>query len=291
MNDVAERRRLIDRILRLPGNTYPVSELEKYPVTQLQGYLNKLAARTIPPDIAAAISQATAADQEAALAQKAAAEQVKQDWILDGICATPINGRTAPNTESVRKMILGWLNPGEELSVAWFKRVLAENPALGDQIFPQKLANIGPSFDKETFAKMCREHQRSECEANFDMWCRTHSIAGLIPASPEELEAYRKEAILSAADNPVALRKIANQEFANRVPEAEKQAQRDANAQAQRDAVLGFPPLPYEYPFPGRLHGQKLDAAFIRSCPPEIQKLLTRRFGSAQLTARLRGVA
>ncbi len=74
----------------------------------------------------------------------------------------------------------------------------------------------------------------------------------------------------------------AEQKRLNQQSEAE-QAQLEASR--ARDAVVGYPPLPRFW------EGQRLDAAFIRKCDAPTQKLLTKKYGSASITARLRGIA
>ena len=78
--------------------------------------------------------------------------------------------------------------------------------------------------------------------------------------------------------------RIAGQEAEQR-QQATKQAEADSRFQASqaRDAARGFPLLPESW------QGQKLDATFIKTCPADTQRLLTKRFGFAQLDARLRG--
>jgi len=116
------------------------------------------------------------------------------------------------------------------------------------------------------------------------------SITGLAASrNADELRAaYQQKQVedhnlaLINADTQT-LRKVARQEAANRQTEAEKQVVLDMQAQQRRDAAMDFPSLP------GTWQGQKLDAAFIRRCDVPTQKLLAKRFGSAQLDARLQG--
>jgi len=51
---------------------------------------------------------------------------------------------------------------------------------------------------------------------------------------------------------------------------------------AERRAAFATPPLPDTW------KGEKLDAHFIRTCSPAIQRLLAQKFGNAALDARLR---
>ena len=96
-----------------------------------------------------------------------------------------------------------------------------------------------------------------------------------------QIEAHN-ESLLNA--DTATLRKITRQEVADqRQAQAQTEADRQLRLGLQRETAMGFSPLPNEW------RGQKLDAHFIKTCNVETHKLLTTRFGSGQLTARLRG--
>jgi len=317
--NVTERLRkdVVDRILKLPANQYSREYLDgphpqtgrKYSIAELQTYLEELrsnhkreieaAALTIPPEVAAAINQATEADRQAVAAQRAAAEQAKQDWVLDGICLTSINGRRLVNNIANRLAVLGWLHEdqGETLSPTWFTKVLKENPALGEPLLWEPADPVERlRQDRKTFTEICFHYHLSQSEANFGIWQKTHSTAGMAQATQDEVDEWERqaevqeaerhrEALLNAAnknDLPT-LRTLARQEVANQQSEAEKQRLLDIQAQQERDSHLGFPKMPDTW------RGEKLDAAHIKNCDPKTQRILTQRFGSAQLTARLHG--
>ena len=143
--------------------------------------------------------------------------------------------------------------------------------------------------DKVRFAEICRRNSISECEANFNLWRSTKSISGLAPASQSEQDRYSQEAVeqrnefLLNADTET-LRTLAREEgAANRQAALQTEADSQLAAAQERDSRFGFPRLPDTW------QGQKLDATFVKNCSVEIQKLLQKRFGSAQLTARLQG--
>ncbi len=158
---------------------------------------------------------------------------------------------------------------------------------------PQRRAQAAQQLakDKETFAALCRQQGLSECEANLNLWRRSQSIEGLASASAQELAKFREEQIeahnefLLNADTET-LKTLAREEgAANRQAAVQTEADRQLAAAQERDSRFGFPRLPDTW------QGQKLDAAFIKNCSVETQKLLSRHFGPAQLTARLRGLA
>jgi hypothetical protein len=229
----------------------------------------------------------------------------REDLAWTHISRVIVDGKMPITNEANRQIVFSWLHEdqGEQPTVEWFKKVLEENPALKNQITwepvmspeQRKQAEARQlEQDKVTFSGLCRRNSLSDCEANFNLWRSTNSISGLAAASPEESEAYRQEAVEQhneallriAETDPSKLRTIVRQEAEQRrAADQQTEADRQLATAKARDAVMGFPPLPDTW------QGQKLDAAFIRTCDVPTQKLLTRRFGSAQLTARLRGVA
>ena len=140
--------------------------------------------------------------------------------------------------------------------------------------------------DKQTFAALCHKHGLSECDANFKLWRSTKSLEGLAPVTAEEWNQWRAEAIerhnealLNA--NPETLRKIVKQEAEQKRLDQQAEAERaQLDAAQQRDADKGFPPLPAD-----------ITGKSIKDAAPSQIKYWLKRFGSAQLSARLRGIA
>jgi hypothetical protein len=179
--------------------------------------------------------------------------------------------------------------------------------ALGQQKLnePQRRAEAAKqlSHDKEIFATVCRKHLIANIEANFSLlrsvlsdfteYNATQAITSgavrLAGASQTEKNEWaaadienHNQALLNASDSE--LRKIVKQEAEARQQANQQEAHRlHIEATQARDSHLGFPKLPDTW------NGQKLDAAFIKSCSVEVQKLLSKRFGSSQLNARLQG--
>jgi len=147
----------------------------------------------------------------------------------------------------------------------------------------------------------------SACDANFKLVCgvlgtdftvaqalkalTNGSIQALASSgNADELRAaYQQKQIddhnqsLMNADTKT-LREITRQEIADqRQNSAQEQADRELQHGLQRVSQMGYPLLP------GVWRGEKLDANYIRKCSIETHKILTARFGSGQLTARLRG--
>jgi hypothetical protein len=229
----------------------------------------------------------------------------REDLAWTHISRVIVNGKMLITNEANRQIVFGWLHEdqGEQPTVEWFKKVLEENPALKNQITwepvlsPEQRKQAAAQQlkqDIETFAEICRRHSISECQANFSLWRGSRSIEGLAPANQAERDQYRQEAVEAhnqellrvAETDPSKLRVIVRQEAADtRAQQAQADADRQLKAAQERDSHFGFPKLPDTW------NGQTLDSAFIKNCSVEIHKFLTKRFGSAQLTARLRGAA
>ena len=157
---------------------------------------------------------------------------------------------------------------------------------------------------KEVFAAVCRKHVVANIEANFSLLRKvvgddfteysaaqaiTSGAVKLAKADQSELDQWNAEALeqrnefLLNADTET-LRTLAREEHAiKRQAAVQTDADLQLAASKVRDAIIGFPLLPDTW------NGQKLDSEFIRHCSAETQKLLQKRFGSAQLTARLQG--
>jgi hypothetical protein len=240
--------------------------------------------------------------------------QVDDNLMWTNIVRTPINGKYVADNLANRQIVFGWLHPGEAPTVAWFKKVL-EDQALANQITFESADTRDPvkrqqanaaqlEHVRQVFAQACRQLRVSENTANFnlirevlgsdfDVYGVQQAIQSgavrLAQATQEEIAAWAQEAVeqrnrfLLDADNQT-LRTIVRRESAERhQAAAQAEADRSFKVSQAMDAAIGFPPLPATW------KGQPLNAAFIRSCDVETQKLLTKRFGSAALTTRLRG--
>jgi hypothetical protein len=205
-----------------------------------------------------------------------------------------INGKMPVDNAANRKIVFGWLHPGEQPTVEWFKRVLAEQPGLADQISWEPV--LSPSQrkqaeaaalarDRDIFSALCRDLSLSECEANFNVWRSTNSISGLAPARQEEIEKWHDEAAEERKDflvnraTPDQLKAAARQESADkRAEEQTRQANEQFEAAKQRDQALGYPELPSD-----------ITKEQIRNASVERLKFWVKRFGNHQINLRLNG--
>jgi len=150
---------------------------------------------------------------------------------------------------------------------------------------PQRRAQAAQQLakDKETFAALCRQHGLSACEANLNLWRSTNSISGLAVASPEEMEAYRQEAVEKRQDfllntDPTTLRSEGRRESVERqTAVVQDQAGRELEAARQSDQYRGYRPLPPE-----------IDSKAIKAASAVQLKQMMRLYGDFQITTRLR---
>jgi hypothetical protein len=323
---MSSKKELIERIVHLlltEFEPYNVSGkdrafLEQSSLSYLQAKLQQLQSESAAKQVSA-IAQRDPEFQRAQAELEQQRQQTGADLAWLNIVRTPINGRFVIGNDANRQIISSWVNPGEviypQIAGEWFKKVLAESPALANQLAWESADARDPvkrqqataaqlEQDRQTFADACRQLHIGNNEANFGIIRSTlgenlslyqiqqaiqSGAVRLSPATQQEMAQWAQEAVeernefLLTADNHT-LRNIARREGLERAATATKaEADRQFEASKARDTAIGFPALPETW------QGQKLDAAFIRSCNVETQKLLTKRFGSAALDARLRG--
>lgn len=292
--------------------------LERSTISYLEAKLQQLQSES-------AAKQASALAQQDPEFQRAQAELEQQRqqtgaelaWL--NIVRTPINGRFVAGNAANREIISSWVNPGEviypQIAGEWLKKVLAETPALANQLAWESADTRDPvkrqqataaqlEQDRQVFADACRQLYIGNNQANFGIIRSTlgenlslYQIQQAIqsgavrvsPATQQEIAQWAAEAVanhnefLLNADNQT-LRNIARREGAERRASAvQAEADQQFEVSRVRDAAIGYPPLPDLW------RGQKLDAHFIKNCDVETQKLLSQRFGGAALDARLRG--
>src|SRR5712692_9810486 len=176
-------------------------------------------------------------------------QRMYQEQAFLSIFRTPIsvNGKwqVAIDNQGNRGFIAGWLqeDQGEQLSPAWFTKVLAEQPQLARQITWQSADLLDPrkqkeaaaaqaEQDRETFNAFVREYGFSQVEANFqlaksvlgnfDKYMLAQAVQSnalqLAPASSEELAQFLQDAAEERQDflinraTPLELRQAARYE-------------------------------------------------------------------------------
>ena len=307
-----KKQELIDEILPLlklgtpQERTKMRADLESHTLTELTAYFGVVSGPAYQLE----------ADETALDEMKAARNrelQLLRIFKFSGLKSTPENEAlldkllgTAISPETFRSLIEK--NPQYQNRFEWESAPFgAIRQAEADQ--SKQRTKIRQAFSAAAKAVTAQGlHDVGDFAANFNLVCGVlgtqfsvadvvrvltdGSIQGLAPSgNAAELRATHQQkqienhnlALINA--DTQTLRKVARQEAANRQTEAEKQVVLDMQAQRRRDAAMDFPSLP------GTWQGQKLDAAFIRRCDVPTQKLLAKRFGSAQLDARLQVVA
>lgn len=224
----------------------------------------------------------------------------QEDLLFTHICRVNVGGSRLRDSIANRKIIISWLTLDEIPSAQWFESVLKENPSLKESLswepirsaeWQRAVESRELEQDKATFEKVRREHNLSGCKANFDLWRASHSLGGMVSANAEELSEYQQERI--DQHNQVLLNAPLSKLRATVRIEGESRQQADhknasdeqLRSAKERDGYLGFPALPNEY------NGQKLNAVFLRACSAETLKFLSKKFGSSQVTARLRDLS
>jgi hypothetical protein len=219
-----------------------------------------------------------------------------------------------------RQIILSWVNEhqGEQISPEWFSLVLREQPRLARQLTWQSADVLNPvkqrqaaaaqsEDDRALFLQMARQNNVADTEANFllvrsligsgfDRSRLAHALTmrGLSAATAEDQQQWKEERIeqenarlASDEASPREKRQIAYQRTVDEHRTAvHTQIEFELVTGFERDVVYGgkASPLPQEW------GGQPLTSEFIRKCDKNILKTMIHRYGSSQVTARLRGI-
>jgi hypothetical protein len=217
---------------------------------------------------------------------------------LQAEAVTKLRKQHADNIEQIEERVLR-AQAERAVDFAMFQR--SREP----QRKAAETAQLG--LDRQTFADAAKTLRSFAVnEANFNVIRQTigsgfsvfaiqqalsSNALQLSPPTQQELDQWESERIEQHNEalqnlDPDQLRARVRQEASeSRAAAVQQEADRQLAAATARDAVLGFPPLPTHW------QGHQLDASFIRTCDVPTQKLLNKRFGPAQLEARLRGVA
>ncbi len=248
------------------------------------------------------------------------AEESRREQALNQIFRTPVNGQVAVRNQAAERVIEGWLDEirGETLSATWFVQVLQENPKLAgeltwqaaDVLDPRKQAVVKSQQledDRALFSEMARQNNVADTEANFlllrsligsgfDRSRLAHALTmrGLSAATARDQQQWKEERIeqentrlASDEASPREKRQIAYQRTVDEHRTAvHTQIEFELVTGFERDVVYGgkTSPLPQEW------GGQPLTSEFIRKCDKNTLKTMIHRYGSSQVTARLRGI-
>ncbi len=238
--------------------------------------------------------------------------------VLMRVFSTPVNGRVAIDNAANRDIIESWVqeDQGESISATWFQKVLKENPSLANQLSWQSADVLDPAKrkqaeaaqaekDREIFNAFARSHGFSEVEANYllaksvlgdglDRYTLAQAVQSnalqLAPASQEDLAQFRQDAAEERQDflinraTPLELRQAARYE-SEQLRGQQQHAARQVQIREQKEAGVGYPPLPNE-----AQDGQAIDRMFLLRLPKELYARFCSKYGFAAITARLNGV-
>jgi len=234
-------------------------------------------------------------------------QRMAQEQQFSNIFRTSVNGKIAIDNQANRSILIGWLqeDQGEQITPAWFMKVLNEQPQLVSQLTWQSADVLDPAKRKQeerrAFHDFCRDNGFSECESNLKsvlgQGYDRHTLAqavesnalSLAQASPEELAQFRQEAIslrnkyLSSLDIPT-LRKMAREAGAR--GQAAPPPDETQRMRAIENQDRAYPLLPDELRIEDR--EELIDAAYIRRCPKEVLKSLIKKYGAPQIDEALR---
>jgi len=205
-------------------------------------------------------------------------------------CCALINGKRLALVQANRDLLESLLNPGEEPSAKLYI-------ALAQQ-YPHRFAWSSPpktQSDEERraeFSKICRDNDLSECEANrklhkdgvsLDVWA---GASGLERARfQEEAEKQRQHFLIHNATPSQLKAEAACQSQTEH--DAAQQAEADRRHQFVLSQQQHYPALPAT-----NANDEMIDAAYLRKISTinfPLFKQLVKKFGSGNVTSRLRG--
>jgi hypothetical protein len=284
VNELETKKELIQRIVAclnpVPANC--VQELLGQSAQELEFILDKLAT-----------TKAQSESEEVALAH---AEETRRASAFDGafghaLLNTWLNGKRLVDAESNRAMLESLLQPHEEPSAAIYSTIALSYPSKFSWEIPRP---IKTDADREAeFVKTCHENLLSLCEANRQMHKDGVALENWAGASGIERAAFQEEA---AKARQTFLIKHATLAQLKAEAAYESQVNRDAAVKAEADRAHKFvseqqrglyPPLPAV-----NGNGEALDARYFRRTSTidfNLFKTLVKRYGSSQITSRLRG--
>jgi hypothetical protein len=246
-------------------------------------------------------------------------EQFQRDMAWNNIFRTVLSGgKVAVDNAANRGVIESWLHPHESLSQAVFAKAIGDTPRLIDQLVVQSADVLDPvkqrqaaavqaEDDRALFSQMARQNNVADTGANFllvrsliasgfDRSRLAHALTmrGLSAATAEDQQQWKEERIeqentrlASDEASPREKRQIAYQRTVDEHrTNVHTQIEFELVTGFERDVVYGgkASPLPQEW------SGQPLTSEFIRKCDKNTLKTMIHRYGSSQVTARLRGI-
>lgn len=283
MNELEQKKIIVPRIISHlnPVPADAVNDLMKQPLKDLEVILERLATKREQDQIQQDVQ--TQIDEMREASKKDGA------W-AHCLLKTRLNNKVLADTEANRQMMESLLQPHETPSSEIYATLAKQ--------FPQKFAWSTPrpiQTDQEReaeFKKICREHWLSECDANRELHKKGVSVDAWAGCSSIERAQFQEEALRARQDylihhaSPDELKAEANYQFQSEHAAAVK-ADVERREKFVADAQRGnYPVMPQV-----DSNGESMNAAFFRRLStvdyPRFKNLV-KRFGSAQVTERLR---
>jgi hypothetical protein len=286
MTDLEQKKLLISRITAhlnpVPENC--VQELLGQSLGDLQVILGKLADTK---DQEQAEEATLAHAQEMILKSKA-----DHAWAFALAKVSMNDGRFLVDAEANRNMLEGMLQPHEEPSPAIYETILKQYSAKFSWATPQ--ANPTKEDQRKAFQLFVRENDLSSVDANFSLFQQGASIENFAGASQIERQKYaneqaqaRQHFLINSATPSELKAEAVYQSQTERAVAVKAEADRQHQYVSQQQAGL-YPALPSTMADTGEV----IDAKFLRRLStidfPRFKQLI-KRYGTAGVTARLRG--
>jgi hypothetical protein len=222
------------------------------------------------------------------------AEQMRRESQLEGAFVhasmAVINNRRLVPCDSNRAMLESLLNPGEEPSPKLYLALAEQYPTRFTWETPQ--AQPTREDQRAAFDAFVRDNDLSSCDANFQLFKQGASTDNFAGASQVERAQYAHEAAQARQKFLIhdATPKELKAEAAYQSQTEHDAAQR-AEADRRHQFVLSqqqhYPTLPST-----NANGEVIDAAYLRKTSTinfPLFKQLVKKYGSGNVTARLRG--
>jgi hypothetical protein len=270
--------RIASHLSEVPPNA--VNELLRESLTSLEQILERLSTKREHEQI----------QQDARAQIDAMREHSRKEGAFVHACMATINNRRLALCESNRHVLESLLNPGEQPNSKLYIALAEQYP----QRFAWEPIAVKCTTDEQraAFTRYIRENNLSGCDANFTLFTKGAELENFARASQAEEIAYAQEAardrqkFLIHTATPAELKAEAAYQWQTN-HDAALRAESDRRQQYVLSQQQHYPALPLT-----TSDGSALDAAYFRKISTTdfpLFKRIVKKFGSGNVTARLRG--
>jgi hypothetical protein len=273
-------QRIISHLNPVPGNA--VQELLQQSLPDLTAMLEKLAETR---------EQEQAEETALAHAQEMTRQSKQNHAWAHALLKVELNGRYLQDTEANKNILEGMLQPHEEPSPALYSTLLKQFSNQFSWATPQ--AKLSKKDQRTAFDAFVREHSLSSVDANFDLFKQGASVEHYAGASRIETAQYAHEVAQARRtfliNNATPSQLKAEAAYQSQTEhDAAVQVEADRRHQFVSDQQCGlYTPLPAV-----NGNGEAMDSKYFRRISTvdySLFKTLVKRYGSSQITSRLRG--